>query len=135
MLSSVPLTESADLQAEVRHVLSPGVISVSEHATLHSAQQALVHHGVHAVLVVADGGQPLGWATARGFLRNANRDWSTATARQAISEPVVHVAPDASAADALRLMLAHDVSRLLVGSADGVVADIDLIRLAAGTER
>lgn len=113
-----------------------GVVSVSERATLHSVERALLDHGVHGVLVTADDGAPAGWVTVRGLLRNAARDWTMATAAQAISEPVVKIAPSATGAEALAAMLTHDVGRLLVvpspsGTPEGVISELDLVRATA----
>lgn len=126
------------LDTPVRDIMRPGVIVLSEDASVVQAQRALISHGVHAVLVVEHGtGAPLGWITSRGLLRWCDRDVSLAHTRSAVDEPAVFIEPAATAREALEAMRAEGVSRLLVvhrqgGLPEGVVADVDLLRLVAG---
>lgn len=123
------------LATPVREFMRPGVITIPEHASLLQAKRAMVRHGIHAVLVVADAdGRPLGWVTAEGLLRWLERDLSALQASHAITEPPHHVEPDETARGALSALAAPGVSHLLVcpaegGPAYGVVAPIDLVDL------
>ena len=125
------------LDTPVREVMRPGVIVLAEDAAVHQAQRALVAHGVHAVLVLAkDGGRPLGWVTSRGLVRWCDREIALASARDAVTEPAITIEPSASAREALEAMEREDASRLLVarhrdGLPEGVVADVDLLRIVA----
>jgi CBS domain-containing protein len=57
------------LETPVREFMRPGVIAVSEDASLRQAERAMVRHGVHAILLLGrQNGRPLGWVTARGLL-------------------------------------------------------------------
>ena len=122
---------------EVGDLMSPGVTCVSEDATLRQAEQAMVDRGVHAVLVVGGvHGTPLGWVTSRGLLGLMDRDRSLTCARDAITEPVMTVSLSASAQTALELLSRPGTTHLLVARGPdhwpiGVLADIDLVRLAA----
>jgi len=125
------------LDTAVREVMRPGVIVIAGHASVARAQRALLAHGVHAVLVLDDdGGRPLGWVTSRGLLAWAHRDVALSAARDAVTEPPLAIDPSASAREALDLLEREGATRLLVvhgayGIPEGVVADVDLLRLFA----
>ena len=125
------------LDTPVRDIMRPGVIVLSADASVIQAQRALISHGVHAVLVVEHGtGAPTGWITSRGLLPWCERDIALAHARSAVAEPPVFIEPSATAREALEAMRTEGVSRLLVahgarGLPEGVVADVDLLRLVA----
>ena len=122
---------------EVRELMRPGVITLSAHASLRQVQRAIASHGVHAVLVVdTDSGTPLGWVTARALLAHVTRDLDLVTAGSVVSEPAVTIPPSATVREALAALLASEGSRLLVcpaghNAAEGVVTDLDLVRLLA----
>ena len=125
------------LQTPVRAFMRPGVVSVAEDASLHQVQRAMIAHGVHAVLITAPPGGPVGWITASGLLPWLTRGSALYSAKAAITEPVAYIPPGASARDALRALAEPGVGHLLVSpraasSPQGVVSEIDLVRLAAG---
>lgn len=121
------------LDREVSEVMTPGVISIVESASLARVFRAFAVHRVHALLVVGGStGRPLGWITARGLLAWIDRDMSFTRARDAITEQAVGVEPTVLARDALAKLLGEQVSRVLVqdrpGRAPhGVVSELDLI--------
>jgi CBS domain-containing protein len=126
------------LDTPVREIMRPGVIVLADDASVHQAQRALVAHGVHAVLVLERGsGRAVGWVTSRGLLPWLERDTALAHARGAVTEPPVLIDPSATAREALEMLAAEDVARLLVtrhadSLPEGVLADVDLLRLVAG---
>lgn len=130
-----PLADRLD--TAVREIMRPGVIVIAAHASVARAQRALLAHGVHAILVLADDGRrPLGWVTSRGLLAWAERDISLSQAADAVTEPPLAIDPSASAREALALLEREGTSRLLVarggdGVPEGVVADVDLLRLVS----
>jgi CBS domain-containing protein len=125
------------LDIPVGDLMRPGVIVLSEHASVAQAQRAVLAHGVHAVLVLEDRtGRPLGWVTSRGLLAWAARDVALASAREAVTEPPVAVEPSASAREALEALDRTGAARLLVvragvGLPEGVVSDVDVLREVA----
>jgi CBS domain-containing protein len=131
-------TTPADrLDAPVRTIMRPGVICVADDASLLQAKRALARHGVHAVLVVAQDGRPLGWVTDRGLLSWLEQDLALVHAGQAVTEPAIFLEPGASAREALDQLQRPGVSHLLVartpgGPPQGVVAALDLVELVAG---
>ena len=131
-----PPPDNRWLQTPVRAFMRPGVVTVAEDASLFQAQRALVAHGVHAVLITAAGG-PVGWVTAGGLMPWLEKEPALFPARAAISEKVVYIPPGASARDAVQMLADPDVGHLLVSprtstSPQGVVSEIDLVRLASG---
>ena len=116
--------------------MRPGVVTVAEDASLHQVQRAMVAHGVHAVLITAAGG-PLGWVTAAGLMPWLDKEPALYPAGSAITETVAYIPPGASARDALQVLSNAGVGHLLVSprtaaSPQGVVSEIDLVRLASG---
>jgi CBS domain-containing protein len=141
--TSIPATPQARaddvadrrLHTPVREFMCPGVIAMSEDASLGQAERAMVRHGVHAILLLGrTTGQPVGWVTTRGMLQWLNRDLGLLPARQGVTEPPVYIEPGATAQEAVAALSEPGVSHLLVARApgetpQGVVADIDLIAL------
>ena len=57
------------LDTPVRELMSPGVLSLVEDASLRHVLAAMRRHRVHAVAVCGrESGTPLGWVTTRGLL-------------------------------------------------------------------
>jgi CBS domain-containing protein len=132
-----PAPDNRWLQTPVRAFMRPGVVSVADDASLHQVQRAMLAHGVHAVLITAPGGGPVGWITAAGLLPWLAKEPALYSARAAISEPVAFIPPGASARDALNALSESGAGHLLVSprtaaSPQGVVSVIDLVRLASG---
>ena len=123
------------LDWEVREIMSPGVTSVVEDASLRQVYRALAAHRVHAILVLslADG-RALGWVTAKGLLGWIGADETMRPARDAITEEPLTINPSATAAEAIALLSGRDVSHLLVQRGpgmlpEGVVTEMDLVAL------
>jgi CBS domain-containing protein len=135
LMSTVSIPPDDRLGTPIRDVMRPGVVTIAEHTSLLQAKRAMISHATHAVLVVAaDSGHALGWVTAGGLLQWLDRDLSAIQAAHAITEPARTIEPDASARDALELLVSTGASHLLVtatagGPPHGVVAPIDLVEL------
>lgn len=131
------LTTGDFLDTPVRELMNPGVISISENASLDQVYAALAIRRVHAVLVVgSQHGTPLGWATATGLLGFAERDTSIVSARDAITEQPHSIVYGSSARDAIAAISEADTSHLLVVDGEGnfpvgVISDIDLAAFLA----
>ena len=121
----------------MRAFIRPGVVTLEDYVSLLQVQRAMIAHAVHAVLIVGTGG-PVGWITAGGLLPWLGQQPALYSASSALSEKAVQIAPAASAADALQALTDPAISHLVVSArADtppqGVVSEIDLVRLATGT--
>jgi CBS domain-containing protein len=125
------------LDVPVRDLMRPGVIVLSEHASVAQAERAILAHGIHAILVLEDRtGRPLGWVTSRGLLAWSERDVALACAREAITESAVAIEPSASAREALHALERANAARMVVmrdgdGLPEGVVSDVDVLREVA----
>lgn len=132
-LASLAPTTRDPLVVEARELMTPGVISVPEDASLSQVHRALDVHRVHALLVVgARSGQPVGWVTARGLLAWLDGDPSLATARDAVTEPAIAIEPSATGREAVAALNQGGVTRLLVqrhaeAMPEGVITDLDLV--------
>jgi CBS domain-containing protein len=128
-------TPGDHMETPVREIMTPGVVSIPEDASLIHAYRAMVAHSVRALLVVGrTEGRPVGWITARGLLGWVGRDESLTSARDAITERPHAIEPNATAREALIALSQAGVSHLLVRRAEdampeGVVSDLDLIAL------
>lgn len=130
-----PPPDARWLRTPVRAFMRPGVVTVSEEASLLHVQRAMIAHAVHAVLIVGTAG-PVGWITAGGLLPWLGQEPALYTAASALTEQAVRIAPTASAADALQALADPATSHLVVSvradaPAQGVVSEIDLVRLAS----
>ncbi len=129
------LTPPRHVTREVREVMTPGVITIAEDASVRQVRRALEAHRIHAVLVVGrQHGRPLGWVTSRGLLGWLERDDTLAHASDAITEPVTTIPPSASVHEAIRAILQPGVTHLLVQHhpdrlPEGVVGERDLLAL------
>ena len=126
-----PLFDEGALELDVRNVMTAGVVTVSDDATLDEAVDAMAAHRIHAVLVVGtDTGTPLGWITTRGLLGLLGIDGQT-PATEAITEQPKTIEPTASLRSAIYALAFPGVTRLLVRrrestEPEGVVTDYDL---------
>jgi len=126
---------AAALGARVRTFMRQGVVTLPDDASLLEAQQAMLAHGVRAVLVIGRAHRrALGWITMHGMVAGLPEDPARIPAAQAVTEPATLISPDATAAEARALLCEPGTSHLLVsrvldGPALGVVSDVDVVRL------
>lgn len=120
------------LQREVSELMTPGVTSIVETATIARVFDAFAAHRVHALLVTGTKtGHPLGWITARGLMAWMDGPFSP-PARDAITEGVVSVRLTDTGERALKAMLGEGVTHLLVrripsSGPEGVLSERDLV--------
>lgn len=120
----------------LRDVMSAGVIVIPEEASAAQVQRALVAHGVHAILVLEHDGRPVGWATTAGLMGVCDRDTALLSARYVVTEEAVTLEPSVTVREALEIMRARSVPRVLVSRPgcrlpEGVVAELDLLTVFA----
>lgn len=126
------------LDTPVRDIMTPGVVSIAEDASLTQTLRAMSAHDLHAVLVIGSKDRaPLGWVTARGLLAWIGQDPGLVHARDAVTERAETIEPGASARDALRALSQPEITHLLVTRStdafpEGVVSAINLIALERG---
>lgn len=129
--------EGGFLDAEVRDAMTPGVMMISETASLRATYRALVGHRVHSVLVIGSfSGTALGWVTARGLLNWMTQDDTMHCACDAITHPPATIQPSATLRESLTALAQPGISQLLVAerpgvTPEGVLSDLDVIAAAA----
>ena len=133
----VPLPLDRLDQRTAHELMTPGVITIEEDASLREGLRAMVAHRKHAVLVVGyQTGVPLGWITDRGLLGHLAEENELAPVRNAISEAPESVPPGTTARQALARLSAAGTTHLLVSPAaghtpQGVISAFDLIAAVA----
>jgi CBS domain-containing protein len=134
-IAAFPAATQERLATPVADIMRPGVITMAAGASLLQAKRAMVRHGVHAILIVAEAdGKALGWVSADGLLAWLERDLAAVPAAEGITEPARRVELDATARDALESLLDSGASHLVVTAPGaemphGVVGAMDLVDL------
>ena len=106
------------LHTPVQEFMRPGVIAVSDDASLLQAERAMMRHGVHAIVLLGrTSGQPVGWVTTRGMLKWLNHDLGLVPASQGVTEPPTYIEPSATAQEAVAALSEPGVTHLLVARA------------------
>lgn len=118
------------LELDVRDVMTAGVITVADDATIEEAVEVMAANRIHAVLVVGvRSGTALGWVTTRGLLAHVGGAAATRVT-DAITEDARTIDPGANVRAAIYAVTFPGATRLLVrrrGEAwEGVVTDYDL---------
>ena len=124
------------LDRAVSEVMNPGVIAISDQATLGQVFRCLAVNRIHAVLVVSDAdGSALGWATGAGLLGFADKDPSVHTAKSAITEAVTTIGSSASVREAIDVLDGEPSHLLITGSEgafpSGTISELDLAAFLA----
>lgn len=123
------------LDAAIRRVMRPGVLTIAASASLRQVERAMLSHRVHAIVVVGDeDGRPLGWVTSRGVLRRLGENAFDIDAGAAVDTRAVTIRADAPALEGVGLLLESGADHLLVVQVPGalpigVVTALDLVRL------
>ena len=133
---SMYTTTPATLDAMVRQIMSPGVVSLPAGSTLRDACGAMTRHNVHAVVVVDRVGHPIGLLTAAAVVACRGLDLDVRPVGLEMDEEIVLVSPTANGEAAAALLDRPGVTHLLVATspdsaAEGVVTSHDIARLLA----
>jgi CBS domain-containing protein len=116
---------------KVRDVMTDRVVAVREAASYKEIVAALTRFGVSAVPVIDAGQQVVGVVSEADLM--AKVEAADDRADELMTSPAVTIRPDASIADAARLMDGEEVKRLPVVDADGrligIVARSDLLSM------
>jgi CBS domain-containing protein len=119
-----------------RDLMTPGVVSIVDDASMHAGFEALSANRGRAILVVEPtAGRPLGWVTDRGLLAHLECEPKLTLIRSAITEEVVSVTPGTTARHVVGLLSHPETSHVLVANAagrfpEGVISALDLVRTA-----
>jgi CBS domain-containing protein len=139
-----PQSYSALRERRVIEAMHPGLISCSLDTPLRTVARMMATYRVHAILVTAHGEEELPTGGGRGIVSDADLlraaeagDIDEQTARTIAATPVLTVATSDELARAVRLMVEHDVSHLIVNERQsprpiGVLSTLDVARALAG---
>jgi CBS domain-containing protein len=141
---------------KVKDIMTVNVAAIGQDATLKQAAELMIERGISGVPVINREGRVLGVLSETDFLPKAasrpesagmiglfasrkvdERHRTAVTAADAMTAPAVTVEADASIAEAARLMVDHDVSRLPVvlgGKLVGIVSGADVVRAFTRTD-
>jgi len=117
----------------VADVMTHGLVACREGTTVRQAARVMTERRVRALVVVGDGGTPLGVVTGSDLLPLVDGDAAGRPVAE-LMHPPISIAPDASLREAADLMLEAEIHRLVVvDPADpdavplGVVATTDIV--------
>lgn len=141
---------------KVKDIMTVNVAAVGQDATLKQAAELMVERGISGVPVINREGRVLGVLSETDIVPKAasrpesagmiglfasrkvdERHRRAVTAADAMTAPAVTIEADASIAEAARLMVDHDVSRLpvvLAGKLVGIVSGADIVRAFTRTD-
>jgi CBS domain-containing protein len=117
----------------VRDIMTKDIVTVKTTDKVSEVIDVMTKHDIGSVIVTKDR-KPVGIITERDILmRVCAEDLCTrgATAREIMSQPLVHIQADAGLGQASSLMTLKDVRRLLVmdkGAVAGIVTQKDIMR-------
>jgi CBS domain-containing protein len=127
----------------IEALMTPNPACCTPDTPIVDVARMMMEHDCGEIPVVASGsdGGLIGVVTDRDIvvrLVAKSEDVRNATAANCMTQPAVSLPPDAQVADAIEMMQAHQVRRLPVVSADGVVCGIvaqaDLARVATAEQ-
>jgi len=106
----------------VRDLMNESLISIDVSAPILEAIRTMTTHEIGSV-VVTRGNEPIGILTERDCLKKVcgELDCTIATAGEIMSTPLITIDANASLYKAARMMLEHNIRRLLVTSDDKIV--------------
>ncbi len=141
MLTEAPGTTLGRLR--VADAMHPGTIACPSDTPLRSVARMMATYRVHAIVVLAHGGDGLPGGSVRGvisdvaLLEAAERfDFDELTAGDIAAEPALTATGDEELAHAVRLMVASEASHVIVvephtGRPTGVLSTLDVARALA----
>ena len=121
----------------VSEVMTKNVFTLDVKANVAEIAGEMTRHNVSSI-VVTKKGDAVGIITERDIVRKVvaeDKEPGNIPASDIISSPLITVRPSTNIIDAARIMLKHDIRRLIVkenGSASGIVTDKDLLMIAPG---
>jgi CBS domain-containing protein len=131
-------------ELRVIHAMHPGMISCPPETSLRTVARMMATYRVHAIIVHAHddeelpGGEHWGVVTDADLVRVAREgDLDELTAQQIAATPALIVGTADPLADAIQLMVEHEVSHVIAverhsGRPLGVVSTLDVARALAG---
>ena len=142
MLNAAPATTFQRLR--VVDVMHPGTIACQSDTPLRSVARMMASYRVHAIVVLAHGGDTLPGGAVSGVISDVKlleaaerEDFDRLTAGELACDPVLEVTGGEDLDSAVRLMIEHESSHVVVvepaiGRPIGVLSTLDVARMLAG---
>lgn len=121
----------------VSEVMTKNVFALDIGANTNEIATEMTRHNVSSI-VVTKNGDAVGIITERDIVRKVvawEKESGKISASEIMSSPLMTIRPSTNIIDAARIMLKHDIRRLVVkenGSPSGIVTDKDLLMIAPG---
>ena len=132
-------TSIKDIENEmlVSEVMTKNVFALDVGANVIDIADEMAKHNVSSI-VVTKKGSAVGIITERDIVRKVvagKKEPGKISAGEIMSSPLMTAKPSTNIIDAAKIMLKHDIRRLVIkenGSASGIVTDKDLLMIAPG---
>ncbi len=128
-------SETGTLAKHVDDIMHYGVITCATHTLLKEVVRIIADSDVHALVVIHDNGSVAGIVSHMDLLRLYGENLLEHKAEDVMTPQVITIGPDATVREAVRLMLKHNIRRLLVTEKTpqgerptGVISTTDVIR-------
>ena len=121
----------------VSEVMTKNVFALDVGANATEIATEMTRHNISSI-VVTENGDAVGIITERDIVRKVvawEKESGKISASEIMSSPLMTIRPSTNIIDAARIMLKHDIRRLVVkenGSPSGIVTDKDLLMIAPG---
>lgn len=121
----------------VSEVMTKNVFTLDVRANAAEIAEEMTRHNISSI-VVTENSNAVGIITERDIVRKVvaeNKEPGHILASYIMSSPLMTTRPSTNIIDAARIMLKHDIRRLVIkenGSASGIVTDKDLLMIAPG---
>jgi len=129
------------LQKLVRTVMHNGVISCRHDAPVVEIVRTLSDTDIHALVVTGDTGEAVGIVSHMDIIPHHAADLEQLTAADIMTGNVVSISPDATLQEAIDLLLARRIHRLVVAQEQdgkvmplGMLSTTDIVREMRGTK-
>ena len=120
---------------KVKHIMHKGVITCAPDQLIQDVVQVVADTDVHAIIVVTPSGEVRGIIAHIDLLRLYEKDLEEYHAVDVMTHDVIDVSPEASVADAVKVLLENNIRRLLVTEKTekgkipvGILSTTDIIR-------
>ena len=125
----------------VKQIMHNGVIGCSPDTPLSEVVRILSDTDIHALVVTGDNGEVAGLVSHMDVISLHDRDLSQVLAGDVMTKKVISVSPEATVPEAVAVMVAKKIHRLVVTETDGdnllpvgVLSTTDIVRQMRGSK-
>ncbi|MFZ2489742.1 MAG: CBS domain-containing protein [Anaerolineae bacterium] len=129
------------LQKSVKDIMHHGVISCKYDTSVADVVRILSDTDIHALVITGDAGEAVGIVSHMDVIKQHGADLTGVTAAQIMSKDVLSVSPHARVQEAVDVMIARRIHRLVVTEQQGdilmpvgVLSTTDIVREMRGSK-